>query len=135
MRLLRTLNPQLTGVLRQDSGEGLFFDCPSCGPGHRVGVYFSNPLDGGEAARWHQHTWKREGESLEKMTVEPSLEYPCFHGWVEKGVVYDVSESPLVVPGEFFGMPHLRSVALSPSQAEAYARSILARVEKLRRGE
>jgi hypothetical protein len=112
MKLLQELNPLWTGLLRPDSGEGLTFDCPNCGAHHRLCAYFSNPLDGKEAAPWQKPTWERIGDDFDVLTVKPSIEYPCFHGWIENGRVVDVREAPL----SGFD-PAGRQVALSPLQS------------------
>lgn len=115
MIALAKLNPVWAGLLRPDSGEGMTLDCPQCGPTHRLCVYFSNPIDGKEAAPWQNPVWKRTGESFETITIEPSIQYPCFHGWIEEGQVINVTESRvkawMVIDGE------RKLVALSPHQA------------------
>lgn len=113
-RPLTDFNPKWTGLLRPKSGEGFEFDCPKCnarGVGHRLCVYFSNPLDGQPPAPWQIPMWTREGATFENLTVEPSIQYPCFHGWIEDGIVIDISESPLA-----FEFPGKGIVALSPRQ-------------------
>lgn len=128
MKKLTDLNPEWLGVLRPKSGEQLQFDCPKCGPKHRLIAYFSNPLDGQPPAPWHdvEKIWKREGDTFEALTIAPSLQYPCFHGWVEHGLVFDISESPLMVPTK------KGPAALSPNQAEQFAKQLLERVAALR---
>lgn len=130
MKKLTDLNPKFTGCLRPDSGEQMQFDCPACGPGHRLSAYFQNPIDGGEANGWTPK-WERSGETFEELTITPSIDYGCFHGWVEDGRVIDISEAPLIVPGAFIGQPQA-TVALSPAQSEAVARQVLERVAALR---
>jgi hypothetical protein len=111
---LINLNPKWIGLLRPNSGEGLTLDCPKCGSTHRLAVYFSNPVDDQPAALWQNPTWKRTGNSFEAITIEPSIQYPCFHGWIEDGQVIDIGESPAnaiaIINGE------QRLVALSPKQ-------------------
>lgn len=133
MQKLTELNPQWAGVLRPaaQSGEGVTFDCPKCGPGHRLCAYFKNPVDGLEPNGWTPK-WERTGETFLDLTISPSIDYGCFHGWVEDGRVIDVSEAPLVVPGAFIGQPQVPTVALSPSQSEDVARQVLDRVAALR---
>jgi hypothetical protein len=114
MTHLLDLNPKWCGLLRPTSGEGLTLDCPKCGPVHRLAVYFSNPVDGKDAAPWQNPQWKRTGDKFALLTVEPSLEYPCFHGWIEEGEVIDISESPARVIATINGAQ--RIVALSPKQ-------------------
>lgn len=114
MNKLRDLNPKWTGLLRPNSGEGMTLDCPRCGPSHKLAVYFSNPVDGLPAASWQTPQWHRDGEKFESLTIKPSIQYPCFHGWIENGDVIDISESPLQVMALIDGRPTL--VALSPMQ-------------------
>lgn len=114
---LTNLNPKWNGLLRPDSGEGLSFDCPVCGPKHRLQVFFSNPLDGQSTASWQRQTWKRIGESFDALTIEPSIQYLCFHGWIEDGQVINISESTLSALMVVGGVQRL--VALSPKQAAA----------------
>jgi hypothetical protein len=121
MTPLAKLNPKWCGLLRPDSGEGITFDCPKCGPSHRLCVYFDNPLDDKPSASWQKPTWKREGESFESLTIAPSIQYQCFHGWVEEGNVIGISESPMRVHMHVNGVQQL--VALSPRQAKEFRES------------
>jgi hypothetical protein len=70
VKLLTTLNPQFIGRLRQESGEGILFDCPTCGPSHRLAAYFKNPVDGNPPAPWRDSAWEREGVDFATLTVE-----------------------------------------------------------------
>lgn len=130
MKLLATLNPAWIGRLRQDSGEGITFDCPACGPRHRVAAYFKNPRDGNPPAPWPDSAWERDGEDFAALTLHPSIRYPCWHGWIESGRAFDVMESPLVVFGE---QPsgNLGPIALSPRQARLQAEIVLRTVAEL----
>jgi hypothetical protein len=95
-------------------------NCPTCGPCHRLAVYFSNPVDGKESAQWQVVKWEREGETFDALTISPSINYGCFHGWIEDGKVIHISESPMRV--------HMRGrglVALSPRQAQQISRGVL----------
>jgi len=114
MRGLAKLNPRWLGVLRPVSGEGRAFDCPNCGPRHTIAVYFANPLDGKEPAPWQKPVWNRDGETFQTLSIQPSISYPCFHGWVEGGFVIDISESPATAMVMVGGK--LQRVALSPAQ-------------------
>jgi hypothetical protein len=134
MRPLTSLNPEWIGQLRPKSGEGILFDCPGCGK-HHIAAYFSNPLDGEPGPTWQNPTWLREGASFATLTIKPSIDYPCFHGWVENGRVFSVNESPLTVLALIDGKP--TPVALSPLQvvdiggtAIAQAKALLDRKEK-----
>lgn len=98
MNTLLDLHPQWIGLLRPNSGEGITLDCPACGPSHRLAAYFKNPLDGGETAGWllkDGPVWERQGDDFAALTIKPSIDYPCFHGWIERGRVFHVNESPL----------------------------------------
>ena len=117
MKQLCDLHPKLVGLLRPCSGEGILFDCPKCGPGHRLAVYFDNPIDGQPPAAWQTPKWVRTGESFEELTIEPSIQYPCFHGWVEDGQVIDIGESRMCAVMVIDGVRTL--VALSPRQEKA----------------
>jgi Family of unknown function (DUF6527) len=116
MKKLTDLNPKWLGQLRPNSGEGVAFDCPKCGEKHRLVAYFDNPIDGREAAGWGDK-WHREGEEFETLTVSPSIQYLCFHGWVEDGKVIDISESPATAT--LMTAQGLRLIALSPKQFAA----------------
>jgi len=125
MRPLSSLNPRFTGLLRPNSGELLHFDCPACGPSHLCGVGFTNPLDGGPSALWPSQTWwTRTGETFETLTlisstgVGASVQYPCWHGWIEGGQVIDVGEAT-----HHGVLPSGVRVALSPLQVQELRRA------------
>jgi len=117
MKRLSELDPIWVGLLRPSRGGGLSFDCPNCGPKHRLAVYFSNPIDGLPAAPWQTPTWLREGSEFDTLTLAPSLLYPCFHGWVEDGKVIDTTESPASAQVDLNGTR--QQVALSPKQYQS----------------
>src|SRR4051812_4563950 len=117
MKELLSLNPKLIGYHRPQSGEGLQFDCPSCGPKHRLTAYFKNPVDGGQAAPEDIARWQRIGSAFDELTVDPSIKYPCAHGWVNAGRWFDMNESPLVAVLNVGGRQQI--VALSPVQTLA----------------
>lgn len=123
MKLLTELNPKWLGMLRKDSGEGLSFDCPVCGPQHPLVVYFKNPRDGGNAMP-RELSWTLNGSQFDTATIQPSIKYECFHGWVEYGRVFNISESPLTIWGDpGTGIPG--PIALSPMQARSLAESVI----------
>lgn len=69
-----------------DVAAVLFFDCPKCGPSHRVAV----PL-----APLHAGGWDRSGDTLETLTLRPSILCPpprqCgWHGFVTNGEIQTV---------------------------------------------
>jgi hypothetical protein len=125
MKPLSNFNPRWTGLLRKDSGEGVAFDCPACGPSHTLVAYFENPLDELEPAPWQNPKWHREGGSFFALTVKPSIEYPCWHGWVERGYVIDISESPLTL----WSPSKKKNVAMSPLQLIEFGQSLIAKAE------
>lgn len=68
-------------------GVGISFDCPCRGACSRIGIEFENPLDGGPAPG--THTWRRDGDTFETLTLSPSIQRTegCgWHGWVRNGV-------------------------------------------------
>lgn len=78
-------------------GMGLHFRCP-CSPGcdRVISVPFENPVDGGGPEPSAQVTWHRTGETLETLTLTPSIDFrhvagdfdptPAgWHGWVRDG--------------------------------------------------
>lgn len=66
--------------------------CP-CGCEHRLYVPFSNPIGGGLRDDG-RHYWIRTGETLETLTLTPSIQrhFPCpksWHGWIRDGEIVD----------------------------------------------
>ena len=89
--------------IRADGAEGrdrmgVMFVCPACrdpttGYGHMQAVWFANPPDGGSPAP-HQPgyppgdpRWTRSGDTFETLTLTPSINTSCWHGWVKSGDV------------------------------------------------
>jgi hypothetical protein len=122
MRKLKNLNPKWLGVERPNSGEGLSFDCPVCEneKSHSIVIYFENPLDGGPCADWVKKGphWQRAGDEFARLSVQPSIKYPCFHGWLEIGRVFSIKESPIIVVAMMPG-GRQQPMALSPLQTIA----------------
>lgn len=89
---LAELSPKFMTI--DEKRVGLVFLCPICkgtkqnNPDdhcHHVGVRFSNPLDGAPA---YPRGWHRTGETLETITLAPSimmLDGCKWHGFVENG--------------------------------------------------
>ena len=73
------------------TGVGVTFACP-CGCGQVRYVPFANPLDGGEPIEPASATWTRSGETLETLTLSPSIQVRggCgWHGYVRDGATVD----------------------------------------------
>lgn len=108
MKFLTSLNPTWGGQLRRESGEVLRFDCPVCPKleGHRLTLAFKNPVDGGPAIPNMAHTRILDGTDFATLTIAPSAKFEDakgrehWHGWIEKGRVFDLSESPIQLPRE-----------------------------------
>lgn len=71
------------------NGIGIIFNCPKCGADHPGCVEFTNPLDGGPPTRKDGHTWNRQGETIDTLTLTPSiLRKDCgWHGFFTNGEV------------------------------------------------
>ena len=83
-------------------GMGIIFRCPVCG-NHRIGVMFSNPIDGLPAGFGIDRLWKRDGKTFDTLTITPSINVQdgimkgtlnpnpimarCWHGNVTGGYV------------------------------------------------
>ena len=71
-------------------GVGVLFDCPKCGPEHPCCVEFANPLDGGPPHRSDGHVWQRVGDTIDTLTLTPSIlrKDGCgWHGFITNGEV------------------------------------------------
>lgn len=78
------------------TGMGVTFDCP-CKPGcpTRLGVWFSNPIDGGPPAPPEcspKPRWQRTGSTFETLTLTPSIDAsggaePHWHGFITNGEI------------------------------------------------
>ena len=121
MEALTKLHPAWQSVLRKDSGEGVSFDCPACGPAHQLVAYFANPRDGKPPMPGRSVIWVREGDTFASLTLAPSLQYPCWHGWVEGGQVIDIREATHYTRRLNEQTGRVENVALSPRQVREVA--------------
>jgi hypothetical protein len=129
MRKLTDLDARLIGYARPQSGEGVSFTCPVCGPRHSITAFFKNPVDGGAPAPADLALWTREGDALEQLSIDPSIKFPCFHGWVNEGKVFEMREAPIMVMCKCTGRPQL--VALSPLQTLKICGEAIAKAKEL----
>ncbi len=75
------------------TGVGLQFKCPCGGKHHEydlIFVAFANPLDGGPAVGSASHAWHRTGDTIDTITLSPSIQRMdpggCrWHGFVRNG--------------------------------------------------
>lgn len=71
----------------QRSGVGVAFDCP-CGCASRCYIGFSNPIDGGPPLRTDVPRWDRTGDTIETLTLHPSIQRIggcAWHGFIKEG--------------------------------------------------
>lgn len=76
-------------------GQSINFLCP-CGSGHVVSVPFANPIDGGAPMRGGVY-WERQGDTIETLTLTPSINNncgrgtpSCWHGFIRNGMIITV---------------------------------------------
>jgi hypothetical protein len=75
-------------------GMGISLLCPLCRT-ENVSVPFANPIDGGAPAEGKGTLWDRTGETIETLTLHPSINAegccsngcPGWHGWIKAGEV------------------------------------------------
>ncbi len=92
-RRLADLNAEICG------GQGVLFDCPI--HGHNLYAPFENPIGGAEIydpAHPERVRWHREGETIETLTLSPSIRvctpgYCEWHGFIRNGEVETLSDS------------------------------------------
>lgn len=68
--------------------QGIQFHCP-CDAGHDLLLWFANPLDA-EVVPIHvtpMARWQRIGDSLDSLTLAPSVNAYCWHGFVKDGLI------------------------------------------------
>lgn len=86
MTKLVDLNSRFVSSFEGRTGMGVRFDCP-CGCKEVVCLWFSNPIDKGKPVLGL--TWQRSGETLENLTLKPSIRRlgACgWHGYLTEGV-------------------------------------------------
>lgn len=65
----------------EGQNEGLIIRCPNCGVAG--GVHFKESL---YAAKYPSPVWERTGDTLETMSLHPSVRFiGHFHSWVKNG--------------------------------------------------
>lgn len=68
-------------------GMAVTFDCPCCRK-TRLGVWFSNPIDGKAATDDASHLWQRSGTTFDDLTLTPSIDASAhghWHGFITVG--------------------------------------------------
>lgn len=70
--------------------DRLFFECPACEKPHSIRIPMS--LEGKGKDMWGSPIWKRVGNTVDDLTISPSINCSSpggcqFHGWIKKGVV------------------------------------------------
>jgi hypothetical protein len=72
-------------------GLGVILECPCGACGENMALQFRNPLDGGAMREPNQPSWQRTGDTLETLTLRPSVYRPkekggCgWHGYITNG--------------------------------------------------
>ena len=80
---LRDLDPRLRGG-DLASGAFLVFDCPACSPkgdAHGIRVPLAPKVD------QNGQSWQHSGEFPDTLTLSPSINAGCWHGWIENGEI------------------------------------------------
>jgi hypothetical protein len=92
---LRLIDDDLAQLLQYEPGsyhkvktlaqaDGVLFRCP-CGTGHGIIVWFADrsrvPASATPTTRW-----KASGTALADLTLSPSVDAGCWHGFVNNGV-------------------------------------------------
>ena len=67
-------------------GHGVTFDCPRCGPLHRLRVRFINPTDGSTRIHPEATHFRSAGTSFCTLSLVEAIQMaPCFSGWLRNG--------------------------------------------------
>lgn len=69
----------LTPVNAIADAVGVQFDCP-CGDGHRLLIPFKGRMPDGKG-------WAVTGTNFDNLTLQPSVDAKCWHGWVRNGEI------------------------------------------------
>lgn len=72
-----------------EDAQGVMFDCPKCG-GHRLLTWFKQPIRLPPVApdlAPGPGRWGFTGSGMENLTLNPSIDAGCWHGWIQEGVV------------------------------------------------
>lgn len=82
-------DPAVVGPLtwQKRIGMGITFRCPHCKD--RLGIFFSNPVDGLPPAK-AEKLWSRVGGTFETLTVHPSIDVSKdghWHGHITNGLL------------------------------------------------
>lgn len=83
--MLRDLSPELAG---STANGVLWFDCPRSGCEHQVrvpisqGPYHERDVGGGKVK-----VWQATGEFPDSLSLIPSVNVGCWHGFVQNGEV------------------------------------------------
>jgi hypothetical protein len=64
--------------------QGISFRCP-CGNGHRLLIWFAGRGVPDEQAP--PHRWTAIGTTVVDLTLTPSVDSKCWHGWIVNGMV------------------------------------------------
>ena len=85
--------PEIEELPTADGAQGVWFTCPLEHCGHLVVIWFENPLNAERILKDVEPypRWKRTGETLDTLTLSPSIHDVTpggcgWHGWVKNGV-------------------------------------------------
>jgi hypothetical protein len=91
---LTELDPRWTAHIKGQKGQGIIFLCPHCKT-HFIGIHFANPLGGGPALAApsgspNPERWERTGDTFDTLSIIPSIDAKCWHGFITNGEVTTV---------------------------------------------
>ena len=71
--------------------QGLLFNCPKCNPTHRIQVGFHDrdllPHHASQSREGGPSRWHASGTGLADLTLTPSIDSGCWHGFITNGEV------------------------------------------------